>query len=49
MRQQLRRGNGTLTELDLRLNVSGDSHYTGALGAAIFAMERMQAGAEVLA
>ena len=36
-------------KLDLRLNVSGDSHYTGALGAAIFAMERMQAGAEVMA
>jgi predicted CoA-substrate-specific enzyme activase len=36
-------------KLDLRLNVSGDSHYTGALGAAIFAMERMQAGVEVVA
>lgn len=36
-------------KLGTRVNVSGDSHYTGALGAAIFAMERMQAGAEVMA
>ncbi len=36
-------------KLDLKINVHGDSHYTGALGAAIFAMERMLAGAEVMA
>lgn len=36
-------------KLGIRVNVSGDSHYTGALGAAIFAVERMRAGAEVMA
>jgi len=36
-------------KLDIKVNVSGDSHYTGALGAAIFAMERMLAGTEVMA
>ncbi len=36
-------------KLDLRVNVSPDSHYTGALGAAIFAVERVVAGAEVMA
>jgi (R)-2-hydroxyacyl-CoA dehydratese activating ATPase len=36
-------------KLGVKVNVSGDSHYTGALGAAIFAMERMLAGVEVMA
>ena len=36
-------------KLGVKVNVSSDSHYTGALGAAIFAMERMRAGAEVMA
>ena len=36
-------------KLGIRVNVSADSHYTGALGAAIFAIERMRAGAEVVA
>ena len=36
-------------KLGLTINVSDDCHYTGALGAAIFAMERMLAGAEVMA
>ena len=36
-------------KLGTRVNVSGDSHYTGALGAAIFAVERMRAGVEVVA
>ena len=33
----------------LPVNVSSDSHYTGAIGAAIFALERMNARAEVMA
>ena len=36
-------------KLDLNINVSPDSHYTGALGGAIFALERMTAGSQVLA
>jgi (R)-2-hydroxyacyl-CoA dehydratese activating ATPase len=36
-------------KLGVKVNVSGDSHYTGALGAAIFAMERMLAGPLVMA
>jgi (R)-2-hydroxyacyl-CoA dehydratese activating ATPase len=36
-------------KLGVKVNVSGDSHYTGALGAAIFAMDRMLAGVEVMA
>jgi predicted CoA-substrate-specific enzyme activase len=36
-------------KLELTVNVSPDSHYTGALGAAIFAVERMRAGAEAMA
>ena len=36
-------------KLSMPVNVSPDSHYTGALGAAIFAMERILAGQEVLA
>lgn len=36
-------------KLATHVNVSPDSHYTGALGAAIFAMERVVAGREVLA
>jgi len=31
--------------LGLKLNVSPDSHYVGALGASIFALERALAGA----
>ncbi|HET8567380.1 MAG TPA: acyl-CoA dehydratase activase [Candidatus Limnocylindria bacterium] len=31
-------------KLALTVNVSDDSHYTGAIGAAIFALERMRAG-----
>jgi len=30
-------------ELGVKLNVSGDSHYMGALGAALFAMDRIRA------
>jgi activator of 2-hydroxyglutaryl-CoA dehydratase len=30
--------------LGLRLNVSAESHYMGALGAALFAVEHMLAG-----
>ena len=36
-------------KVGLAVNVSADSHYTGALGAAIFAVERMLAHAEVMA
>jgi len=36
-------------KLELPINVSPDSHFTGALGAAIFALERMTAAAGVLA
>lgn len=36
-------------KLGLDVNVSADAHYTGALGAAVFALERMTAGAQVLA
>ena len=36
-------------KLGLPVNVSPDSHYTGALGAAIFAMERIIAGPAVAA
>ena len=36
-------------KLATHVNVSPDSHYTGALGAAIFAMERVVAGREVIA
>lgn len=35
--------------LGLSVNVSPDAHYTGALGAAVFALERMTAGSTVLA
>ncbi len=34
-------------KLAMHVNVSPDSHYTGALGAAIFAMERVVAGPAV--
>ena len=36
-------------KLGMPVNVSPDSHYTGALGAAIFAMERISAGPAVAA
>lgn len=36
-------------KLALRVNVSPDSHYTGALGAAIFALERMRAAPAAVA
>ena len=36
-------------KLGMPVNVSPDSHYTGALGAAIFAMERIIAGPSVVA
>jgi activator of 2-hydroxyglutaryl-CoA dehydratase len=32
-------------KLGLKLNVSPDSHYVGALGASLFALERALAGA----
>ncbi len=40
---------GVEAKLGVRLNVSPDSHYTGALGAAIFALERAQAAPAAVA
>ncbi len=36
-------------KLDVKINASGDSHYTGAIGAAMFALERMQAAPAAVA
>ncbi len=36
-------------KLDIKINQSGDSHYTGAIGAAMFALERMQSAPAAVA